>query len=94
MIFTVEELSHKDVINVKDGGRIGFVRDIELDESGRAVAVTVERGSMRATPFRKSDLMKVLWEDIVVIGKETVLVKNAEALPEQPKRKSRLSDIF
>ena len=93
MIFTVEELSRKDVINVKDGCRIGCVRDIELDEGGKAVAVTVERGAMRGTPFHKAELMKVLWEDIVVIGKETVLVRDARELPSPPK-KGRLSDLF
>ncbi len=93
MTFTVEELSRKDVISVKDGCRIGFVRDIELDESGRATAFTVERGGVRGAPFRKAELMKVLWEDIVVIGKETVLVKDALELPAPPK-KGRLSDLF
>ena len=92
MIFTVEELSRKDVINVKDGCRIGFVRDIEIDENGTAVSVTVERASTRGTPFRKPELMKVQWSDIVVIGKETVLVKDAEELPAA--KKGRLSDIF
>ena len=94
MLFTVEELSRKDVINVSDGCRIGFVRDIELDESGRAVAVTVERISSRGSPFRKAEMMKVKWEDIVVIGKETVLVRDAEELPVPAAKKSRLSDIF
>ena len=94
MVFTLEELSKKDVVNVKDGCRIGFVRDIELDGSGRAVAVNVERGSVRGSPFRKIELMKVLWEDIVVIGKETVLVKDAQELPAPVSKKGRLSDIF
>ena len=94
MFFTVEELSRKDVINVKDGCRIGFVRDVELDESGRAAAVTVERASPRGSPFRKAELLKVRWEDIVVIGKETVLVKDAEEVPSAPQKKGRLSDLF
>ena len=93
-MFTVEELSRKDVINVKDGCRIGFVRDIELDESGRAAAVTVERAALRGSPFRKAELLKVRWEDIVVIGKETVLVKDAEELPATTQKKGRLSDLF
>ena len=94
MIFTVEDLSRKDVINVKDGCRIGFVRDIELDESGRALTVTVERTTARGAAFRRAELMKVRWEDIVVIGKETVLVKDAEAIAAPTPKKGRLSDIF
>ena len=95
MFYTVEELSRKDVINVKDGCRIGFVRDIEVDEGGTAVAVTVERaGGRGGSPFRKQELLKVRWCDIVVIGKETVLVKDAEEVPAPVQKKGRLSDIF
>ena len=93
-MFTVEELSRKDVVNVKDGCRIGFVRDVEMDESGRAAAVTVERASARGNAFRKPEMMRVRWEDIVVIGKETVLVKDAEEVPLPAQKKSRLSDLF
>ena len=39
-------------------------------------------------------MMKVMWADIVVIGKETVLVRDAEELPVPAAKKSRLSDIF
>ena len=93
-MFTVDELSRKDVINVRDGCRIGFVRDVELDENGRAASVTVERTGQRGSPFRKAELLKVRWEDIVVIGKETVLVKDAEELTAPAQKKGRLSDLF
>ena len=39
-------------------------------------------------------MMKVMWADIVVIGKETVLVKDAEALPSAESKKGRLSSLF
>ena len=93
-MFTVEELSRKDVISVKDGCRIGCVRDVELDESGRALSLSVEKTASRGTPFRRAEMLKVRWEDIVVIGRETVLVKEAQELPPPTQKKGRLSDLF
>ena len=42
----------------------------------------------------RQELLKVRWSDIVVIGKETVLVKGAEEIPAPAPKKGRLSDIF
>ena len=94
MLYSLEELSRKDIIDVENGSRIGFVRDIEFGEDGRAGRVTVEKTSARPNPFRKAETVKIDWSDIVVIGKETILVKNAADLPSEPAKKSRLSDIF
>ena len=94
MFYSLEELSRKDIIDVENGCRIGYVRDIEFGEDGRAGAVTVERTGGKNNPFKKPDTVKISWSDIVVIGKETILVKNAAELPSEPAKKSRLSDIF
>ena len=92
-MFTLEELSRKDVINVKNGCRIGFIRDIELNESGNVSAITVECAG-RGFSFKKPELMKVLWNDIVIIGKETILVNDAKTLTVPSSKKGRLSDLF
>ena len=92
MKYTLEELSRKDVINVENGCRIGSIRDIEIGENGEAAAVTVERAG--GNPFKKPETFRIGWSDIVVIGKETVLVKNAAEVPSEPSKKGRLSDIF
>ena len=94
MFYTLEELARKDVIDMENGCRVGFVRDIEFGEDGRASAVTVERASSKANPFKKPETVKIGWNDVVVIGKETILVKNTAELPAEPAKKSRLSDIF
>ena len=94
MLYTVDDLSRKDVIDIRDGRRIGSVRDIEIDEAGQAASVTVERADGRANPFKKPELLRVAWSDIAVIGKETVLVRNAEELAAPAVKKGKLSDLF
>ena len=42
MVCRMESLRDKEVINVKDGGRIGFVSDVELEtEEAKLTAVVV-----------------------------------------------------
>ncbi len=94
MIHSLEELSKKDIIDVENGCRIGFVRDIEFGEDGTVKGITVEKAVSKGNPFRKGEIVKLNWSDIVVIGKETILVKNTSDLPSEPQKKSRISDIF
>lgn len=94
MFYSLEEISRKDIIDVENGCRIGFVRDIEFGEDGKAKFLTIEKTSSKANPFRKGETVKINWNDIVVIGKETILVKNTEQIPCEPYKKTRLSDLF
>ena len=94
LLYTVDDLSRKDVIDIKDGRRIGCVRDIEISETGQAASVTVEKAESRGNPFKKPELLRVAWSDIAVIGKETVLVRNAEEVAVPAAKKGKLSDLF
>ncbi|MBQ6065813.1 MAG: YlmC/YmxH family sporulation protein [Clostridia bacterium] len=93
-MYSLEEFGRKDIIDVENGCRIGFVRDIEFGEDGKADFLTVEKTSSKANPFKKGETVKISWSDIVVIGKETILVKNTDNLPCEPVKKTRLSDLF
>ena len=95
MVCNLEELSRKEVISVDDGQRIGFVRDVEIDsETGKAVSIIAETADGRSNPFRKPCIIKICWFDIVVIGKETILVRNAAVVPPEMPKKKKLSEIF
>ena len=71
----IDELKNKQVVCVKDGYVIGYIGDIELDtETGRLVSLIIF-GNLRAFGLlgREKDIV-IPFEDIVVIGEETVLV--------------------
>ena len=71
----IDELKNKQVVCVKDGYVIGYIGDIELDtESGRLVSLIIY-GNLRFMGLlgREKDIV-IPFEDIVVIGEETVLV--------------------
>lgn len=68
----IQELRNKDVICSSNGCRLGNVDDVEIDvTSGRLVCIVIyERGHM----FSKGCDIKIPWENIKVIGDDTILV--------------------
>ncbi len=83
------DLHDKEVINTCTGARLGFVCDVEIDLcAGRLIAILVpgEGGGL----FSKAPDLRIPWEKIERIGKDTILVALAELPPcftEPPKRK-------
>ncbi len=69
------ELRHKEVINSTNGCRIGFADDIEIDtETARVVSVVIY-GRQRLFGFLgRSDDIVIRWENINLIGEDTILV--------------------
>lgn len=90
---SIEDLCRKDVINVENAARIGSVVDVEVDvTSGKLVALIIISQS-RMQGFRRGDALRVCWEDIEVIGEDTILVKNVCCQPTVKQGKS-LFDLF
>lgn len=76
MIERIAELKDRQVVNILDGNVLGFVSDIELDTTNGKLSSLVIYGRPRALGFlgREDDVV-IPWEDIDVIGSETILVK-------------------
>ena len=71
----IGELRNKEVVNVKDGGRLGFVSDVELDTDAATLTAVVVYGRLRLFGLlgREPDFV-IPWKDIELIGDDTVLV--------------------
>ena len=72
---SINELKTKEVINVSDGARLGFVSDALIDlESGRLTALMVP-GAYRLMGFLgKEDDIVIRWEKIKKIGDDIIIV--------------------
>lgn len=93
MACRIGELRNKEVVNVKDGGRLGFVSDVELDTSTAALTAVVIYGRLRLFGLlgREPDAV-IPWKDIELIGDDTVLVRWRQ--PEPPKQSGTLQRIW
>lgn len=71
----IADMRHKEVISIKDGTRFGLVNDVELDTSSGRITSLVIYGRLRGFGLlgREDDIV-IKWEDIQVIGEDTILV--------------------
>ena len=90
MIVTMSELKCREVINICDGCRIGFVSDLELDcTGGNVVAIVVPGKAKFFGLFGREDDYVIPWGCIRRMGGDIILV---EVVPDRvctprPKRK-------
>ncbi len=82
----VVEMRNKEVINIKTGIRLGCVSDVEIDTKDARLVSIIIYGRLRWCGLlgREDDII-IRWEDIAIIGDETVLEKHNLG----PRRKRR-----
>ena len=92
---SVSELKSKEVISEKNGCRLGSVNDVEIDlQDGRLVALIIWGRTRFGFAARGCDL-RIGWEDIAVIGEDTILVHTLPpAVPPKPPKKGMLDGLF
>ena len=86
----ITELSCKEVINVCDGTRYGFVNDVEVDcACGRIISLIIHGGGLGSLFSKNYDVI-IPWEAIKRIGNDIILVEYVqESCP-----KTRRTGIF
>jgi len=74
-VLRTSELQVKDVINIADGRRLGWMRDIEVDlERGRVTAIIVPQAGGFLGIFGRPRDYVIPWENIFRIGQDVILV--------------------
>lgn len=91
----IVDMQHKEVINIKDGTCLGCVNDIEIDTTCAKLVAIVVYGKLKCFGlFGRYDDIVIKWEDIEVIGEDTILVcYNAFCKPRR-KRNKFLNGLF
>ena len=74
-ITTLDAMKNKEVINISDGRRLGFVVDGQLDIiQGKLISIIVP-GECNFLGISKGDDILIPWECIERIGDDIILVK-------------------
>jgi len=75
-ICRIFDMGYKEVINLHDGARLGYVNDVEIDmESGRVQALVIPgRLKLFGLLGREEDCI-VPWSGIEKIGEDIILVR-------------------
>lgn len=74
MICRIQEFRYKDVVCVEDGTRLGYVGDVEIDTKNAQLRSIVIHGKYRWLFFGREEDIVVPWEEIQIIGEDTILV--------------------
>lgn len=71
----ISELKNRDVINLSDGKRLGYVKDCELDmEQGSVTALIIPGDNNFIKLFFKNEDLIIPWCQIEKIGDDVILV--------------------
>jgi len=67
----LSELQQKEIVNIKDGKRVGVIIDVIVDEKGYIKNLVLEE--KRGRKFTREEY-SVLWSQIIKIGDDIILV--------------------
>lgn len=71
----LSEMREKEVINIRDGAKIGLIYDFEIDlQNGRVTAIVIPGPGKILGIFGKNNDLIVQWNDIIRIGTDAILV--------------------
>lgn len=88
LIYNIADFKNKQVVSMETGTVLGFIGELEIDTKTGSVAnmVIFGRQKLFGVLGREEDI-NIPWENIEVIGEETVLVKGPVTI-RSSKRKS------
>lgn len=70
------DFKHKEVINITDGKRLGFVQDVTADlESGIITSIIVPGNTKILNMFSGNNDIVIPWQNIKCIGDDVILVE-------------------
>mgnify|MGYP004584819291 CR=1 FL=1 len=91
----ITDLRDKEIIDIRDGGRYGYVGDVEVDlESGRVLALVVP-GRLRFFGLLGREPDRIFpWESIKQVGDDIILIDKPFPRQEPPRRERRARRRF
>ncbi|MDR0984523.1 MAG: YlmC/YmxH family sporulation protein [Ruminococcus sp.] len=75
MLINLKDLHKKEVINVRDGRKLGYVDDVEIDSKNASITSLIIYGQERWLGFfGREDDIQIEFSKIQLIGVDTILV--------------------
>ena len=84
----IAELRWKEVVDVQNGSRFGYVEDLEVDlESGQVRALVLPGRRRLFGLLGREEDTAIPWGDIEKIGTDVLLVRTAVSAPPRSRKK-------
>lgn len=70
------DFKHKEVININDGRRLGYVQDVTANlETGMITSIIVPGNNKMLGLFTSGNDIVIPWENVKCIGDDVILVE-------------------
>lgn len=70
------DFKHKEVVNINDGKRLGYVQDVTADlETGKITSIIVPGSNKIFNMFCSNNDIVIPWQNIKCIGDDIILVE-------------------
>ena len=71
----LSELQRKDIINIKDGKKVGKIIDVEFDlNSGYMIKFIIEKNNFIKNLFTNNDEITIKFNQIKKLGEDVILI--------------------
>jgi YlmC/YmxH family sporulation protein len=81
MIFSLAELRGKEVINIDDGRKLGYIDEVEFDSVSGGISSLIIYGEAKFFGvFGREEDIVIPFSDIDLIGIDTILIKKHNAV--------------
>lgn len=82
-------LREKEVVNICDGRRFGYVCDMEIDTTCGSICSLIVPGEFRCFGFSKGNDYVIPWDCVEQIGGDIILVRVTTLVPRERIRKGK-----
>ncbi len=72
-MYRAGELRQKEVININNAARLGYVSDVEVSLDKGEIEAIIVPGKLKMFHFGKNDDLVIAWENIKIIGDDVIL---------------------
>lgn len=88
----IADLHYKEVINISNGHRLGYISDVDMDHTTGRVLALIVPGPYRFMGLfgREADYI-LPWESIIRIGDDIVLIDDSAEI-QRPRRERRTGE--
>jgi YlmC/YmxH family sporulation protein len=70
----LSDLQNKDIVNIKDGKKIGNIVDVTIDNNGYMISFIIQKNKFNINIFKNNNEEEIKWKQIKKIGEDVILV--------------------
>ena len=95
MICSLSDIRNKEVINVNNGARLGYVDDVEINTDNASVLALIVYGQARFFGlFGRDDDIVIKCDQIQLIGEDAILVNVENAIKATKSRQFSVENLL